>query len=304
MKRLAFLLLLVSVFTQAGWGQELACRVTVTAKNLQGPGATSIDKTIFTALEQNISAFINERKWTNYNYKPEEKIDCSIQIEVERAAGNDMYEGKLYAQLSRPVFNSAYYSPVFTYQDNYIIFRYNANQTFEYDENSFIWSITSLSAYYANLFLGLFYDAQSLNGGTDFYNRCMNIINSAPSSESGWSNSSREKGNRYWLLESFTNPSHADVRNFLYAYHRQGLDLLAQNMSEGLNNITAAIEGLQQVYTKNPTILSIQLICLAKSSEFVNVYSGAGMELKQRVVPIFKRIDAANTEKYEKLLQR
>ena len=304
MKKLMFLLLIMSVFTYAGVGQELACRVTITAQNLQGPGATAIDKAIFNTLEQNLNSFINDRKWTNYSYKPEEKIDCSIQIEIEKATGNDMYEGKLYAQLSRPVFNSVYYSPVFTYQDNYIVFRYNANQTFEYDENSYIWAVTSLAAYYVNLFLGLTYDTYSLNGGTAFYNRCMNIINTAPASESGWSNSARERRNRYWLLESFTNPANAGVRTFLYNYHRRGMDVLAQNMNEGLNSMTGAIEELQQVHTKNPTIVSISLICVAKSAEFVNAYSGAAMELKQKIVPILKRIDPANIDKYDKLLQR
>jgi len=292
------------VFAQAGWGQELACRVTVSAKNLQGAGATAIDKAIFNTLEQNLNSFINDRKWTNYNYKPEEKIDCSIQIEIEKATGNDMYEGKLYAQLSRPVFNSVYYSPIFTYQDNYLVFRYNANQTFDYDENSYIWAITSLAAFYANLFLGLSYDAQSLNGGTPFYNKCMNIINTAPASESGWSSASRERRNRYWLLESFTNPANANVRAFLYNYHRKGLDVLAQSIDEGLTHITSAIELLQQVYMKNPTAVSIMIICTAKSMEFANVYSGAPMELKQKVVPIFKRIDPANADRYEKMLQR
>ena len=304
MKKLAFLVLIMSVFVQAGQAQELACRVTITAKNLQGAGSTSIDKAIFNALEQNISSFINDRKWTNYNYKPEEKIDCSIQIEIERAPGNDVYEGKLYAQLSRPVFNSVYYSPLFTYQDNYITFRYSANQTFEYDENSYIWTVTSLAAYYANLFLGLFYDSQSLNGGTEFYNKCMNIINTAPSSESGWSNSTKDKRNRYWLLDSFTNPANAGVRKFLYAYHRQGLDLFTQDMNTGLDNTTNAINELQQLYVKNPTLVSVSLICVAKSTEFANVYSGAPLEMRQKIVPTLKRIDPVNSEKYEKLLQR
>jgi len=299
MKRLMFLLLIASVFTPIVRGQELACRVTINTKNLQG---VSVDKSIFNALEQSLSSFINDRKWTNYNYKTAEKIDCSIQIEIERALGNDMYEGNLKAQLSLPVFNSQYYSPIFTCQDNHISFRYDGNQTFDFDENSYLWAVTSIAAFYANLFLGLSYDAQSPNGGTAFYNRCMNIVNSAPSSESGWSNSARDKRNRYWLLESFTNPSYENVRKFIYTYHRQGMDVLATDLNSGLNNITNAIELLQQLYMKNPTLVSVSIIFLAKSQEFINVYSGAPSELKQKVVPWLKRMDPVNTEKYEKLL--
>ena len=304
MRKLMFLLIMC-VLTSTGWGQELACRVTVSTKNMQGAGATTVDKAIFNALEQNLSSFINDRKWTNYNYKPEEKIDCSILINIEKANGNDIYEGTLTANLSRPVFNSVYYSPVFSYVDNYISFRYNANQSFEYDENSYLWTITSLAAFYSNLFLGLIYDTYAMNGGTAFYNKCMNIINTAPSNESGWSNSSsKERKNRYWLLESYTNPSNENVRKFLYNYHRNGMDVLSQNTTNGLKVITESIETLQQVYVKNPNIVSISLICMAKSLEFVNVYSGAALEMKQKVVPLLKRMDPTNTEKYEKLLQR
>ena len=34
---------------------------------------TRTDKTPFTALEQELNSFVNERKWTNYNFKSEEK---------------------------------------------------------------------------------------------------------------------------------------------------------------------------------------------------------------------------------------
>jgi len=132
----------------------------------------------------------------------------------------------------------------------------------------------------------------------------MNIINTAPANEGGWSNSAKDKRNRYWLLESFTNPANANVRSFLYVYHRQGLDLFTQDINKGLDNITNAINDLQQVYLKNPSIVSISLICVAKSSEFANVYSGAPIELRQKVVPTLKKIDPSNSEKYDKLLQR
>ena len=130
----------------------------------------------------------------------------------------------------------------------------------------------------------------------------MNIINTAPP-ESGWASSSKDRRNRYWLLDGFTNPANENVRKFLYLYHRQGLDIMAQNLNEGLNNITTAIEGLQQLYLKNPSLFSISLICMAKSAEFVNVFSGAETDKKQKVVPLLKRIHPADADKYDKLLK-
>ena len=301
MKKGVFLLLIMSVLAQTGRGQEMACRVTVNTQKLANG---SVDKSIFNALEQSLSSFVNDRKWTNYTYKPEERIDCAIQIDIERALGNDVYEGVLKAQLSRPVFNSVYYSPLITIQDNHIKFSYNANQPFEYDDNSYIWSLTSITAFYVNLFLGITYDTYSMSGGTAFYNKCQSIINVAPNSDKGWSSSSSEKRNRYWLLESFINPVNENVRKFLYAYHRQGMDVLSQDLNKGLNTITDAIVLLQQLYLKNPTTLSVPVINTAKNIEYVNVFSGAPLELKQKAVPLLKRMDASNTDKYDKILQK
>jgi len=301
MKKGMFLLLIMSVLTQSGRGQEIACRVTVNTQKLAN---NSVDKSMFNALEQNLTAFINERKWTNFNYKPEERIDCAIQIDIEQAKGNDTYEGVLKAQLSRPVFNSVYYSPLVTIQDNHIAFKYNANQPFEYDDNSYIWSLTSITAFYVNLFLGITYDTYSLNGGTPFYNKCQSIINVAPNQEKGWSSSSSEKRNRYWLLESFINPANENVRKFLYNYHRLGMDVLSQDLNTGVNTIFDAVILLQQLYMRNPSTVSVPIICLAKNIEFVNVFSGAPIELKQKIVPLLRRMDAPNTDKYEKILQK
>jgi hypothetical protein len=304
MKKVMFLSLIMSVLAHSIWGQEMACRVMVNTKNMVNTTGIAVDKSIFSALEHNLSSFINDRKWTNYNYKPEEKIDCLITIEIERALGNDMYEGKLTANLSRPIFNTVYSSPLIAIQDNNISFRYTVNQPFEYDDNSYIWTVTSVAAFYVNLFLGLTYDTYSLYGGSSFYNKCQSIINAAPAGESGWSSSSKDRKNRYWLLESFTNPANENVRKFLYAYHRQGLDVLSQDLNAGLSSITDAIGQLYQLYMKNPTTVCVSMICFAKNVEYVNVYSGAAVELKQKAVPQLKRMDASNTEKYDKLLQK
>jgi len=42
----------------------------------------NVDKQIFTNIESNIRDFINQRKWTNDEFQPEERIDMNILINI------------------------------------------------------------------------------------------------------------------------------------------------------------------------------------------------------------------------------
>lgn len=296
-----YIFILIGMFSYLTQAQELLCRVSVVTTNMEGVGVSSVDKSIFNTLESELTSFINDKKWSNYTFKPEEKIECSLQLILEKALGNDVYTGKIYIHLSRPVFNSAYTSPLLSYQDNNLQFKYTTNQTFDYDENSYMWTITSIAAFYANLFLGLTFDSYALNGGTLFYNKCQNIISSAPTGESGWSSSSKERRNRYWLLESLTNPSYETLRQFIYRYHRLGLDVMHKSTEEGVSQILESLELLKKMNSTYPNNAGIAILCMTKASEFVNVFSGASTENKGKAVAILRLLDPSNADKYDKL---
>ena len=293
-----YVLLLAGIISLPASAQELLCRVTISTENLKG---VTVDKAIFSQLERDLTAFMNDRKWSQYNFKAEEKIECGLQIVIDESSGGDIYKGRIYVQLSRPVFNSSYHSPLLSYQDNYLSFRYAANQPFDYDENSYMWTMTSLAAFYANLFLAITFDSYAQNSGTPFYNKCLNIASGAPSGEAGWSSSTGERRNRYWLLESLTNPTYEVLRQFVYQYHRLGLDVMHQNTSETVTTVLSGLESLQKFNTTYHNNTGLAIICATKATEFVNVFSGAPLEDRQKAVEILKRLDPSNGDKYEKL---
>ena len=296
-----YIFIMLGMLSCSAIAQELLCRVSVVTTNMQGVGASSVDKSIFNTMEQELTAFMNDRKWSDYTFKPGEKIECGLQFVIDEATGNDVYSGKIYVQLSRPVFNSSYASSLLSYQDNNLQFKYTTNQTFDYDENSYMWTITSIAAYYANLFLGITFDSYAPNGGTPFYNKCQNVISSAPSGESGWSSSSKERRNRYWLLESLSNPSYETLRKFLYQYHRLGLDVMHKSVDEGVEQILANLELLKALNSTYSNNAGIAIFCMTKANEFVNVFSGASPENKAKAVAILRVIDPSNIDKYDKL---
>lgn len=293
------LMLLFPCFMQA---QEFNCRVSVNADNMAGEYASQVNKDIFKTLEQGIAGFINERKWTEYAFTTQEKIECNIQLIIEQAVSAEQFTGKLYVQMSRPVFNSTYTSSIFAFQDNDLSFKYTSSQTFEYDESSYLWTITSLTAFYANLMLGIIFDTFGNQGGTPFYVKCMNIASSAPAGEAGWSNSSKDSRNRYWLLDSYyNNPSSSAFRTFLYQYHRMGLDVMSQDLQTGYQVVLSSLQSLQEIARKGTNMYCMNILGMYKSGEWVNMFAAASDEQKQRAVELLNAIDPSNSSKYEKI---
>src|SRR5687768_10452005 len=90
-------------FTAQG---ELNCQVQINTSQIQG----SVNKQIFTQLETAVFEFINNKKWTNENFAPNEKIECSIFITIKEVIGADEYSGTIQVSSRRPVFKSSYYS--------------------------------------------------------------------------------------------------------------------------------------------------------------------------------------------------
>ena len=72
-----------------GSGQELNCRIDVIA-----PQISNVEASIFESLEDQISEFVNGRKWTNDNFRLEERIECTMQITISDAPTPHFVQGQ------------------------------------------------------------------------------------------------------------------------------------------------------------------------------------------------------------------
>ena len=80
--------------------QELNCSVKISTVGVQS------DKTIFDAMEKSVTEFMNNTKWTNDVFGPEERIDCSIFINVSERVSSNEFKASMQVQARRPVYNS------------------------------------------------------------------------------------------------------------------------------------------------------------------------------------------------------
>lgn len=276
--------------------QELNCTVKVLSPAIQGT-----ERSVFETLETAVKEFMNNTRWTNDNYKQDEKIECNITINVTKRISVDEFEANIIVQSRRPVYKSSYNTNLINYQDNDFTFKYTPFQPFEFNENTFINNLTSTLGYYAYIFIGLDYDTFSPDGGTPYYQKAQTIVNNAQNApDKGWKAFEGSK-NRYWLAENLANSNFKGVRSCLYNYHRMGLDLMTNDVELARKNIADAIEGLQKVHNMQMGSFLMQVFFLAKADEVVNIFSVAKPEVKNKLVPILNTIDPGNVTKYEKL---
>jgi len=277
--------------------QEFLADIRVTAPTIEGT-----DRRVFEALQEALYDFMNNRKWTNVTFKNQERIECSILLTVKERVSSDEFKGSLNLVLRRPVYKSSYNSVLLNYVDENFQFRYIESQPLDFIENTYSSSLTSTIAFYAYMFLGLDFDSFSLYGGDPFYQAAEGIVNAAQNApEKGWKAFDGNR-NRYWLVENMRNPAYRPLRQFLYEYHRLGLDLMSDKPDEGRTAIGNTIPYLEQTWRDRPGLLFLQLILDAKRDEIINIYSQGSPQEKTKVVNTMREIDPANASKYEKIL--
>lgn len=278
--------------------QELICTVSVISPRIQG------DKKVFTTLQQSLNEFMNTTKWTTDKFKPEERIECNIQIEVTERVSTDEFKATIQVTSRRPVYKADYFSPILNIKDNDCNFRYIEFQPIDYNESASNPNLVSVLAYYANLVIGLDYDTYASLGGTPYFQKMQTIVaNMQNVAESGWRSFETNQRNRYWISENINNPVYRPIRTMMYTYHRKGLDVMQENIHDGLQQVADGIESLKKVHTEKPISPLMQLIFDAKADEVVNMLSEAPADIKTQAKLTLDEINPSNSGKYSRIVQ-
>lgn len=276
--------------------QELNCSVSVISPRIQ-----SSDKRIFTTLQTSIIEFMNNTKWTNDKFKNEEKIECSIQIEIEERVGTDEFKASIQVSSRRPVYGTSYNSPILNYKDDDFNFRYVEFQPFEYNDGQVNPNLLMVLAFYAYTIIGFDYETFSPLGGSPYFAKAQAIVaNSANAPEPGWK-AFEGLRNRFWLIENINNPIYKPIRQFYYDFHRKGLDIMTKKTDESTRTIASSLEKLRKVHADKPLSVFMKTLFDAKVDEMVNLFSSAPADVKSQAKQTLSDIDPINTSKYQKI---
>jgi hypothetical protein len=286
-------------FSNMAFGQELRCNVSVSSSRIEGTY-----KQIFESMRTDIYEFMNNRKWTDNLYTMDERIECTMFIQITEQISADEFKGNMQVQVNRPVYNSSYKTPLLNIKDNDIQFRYVEFQPLEFDETSNTNPLTNILAYYAYIILGYDYDTFAPLGGTNFFVKARDIVNRSQNArEKGW-RAFEGSFNRFWLVENLTNKAYGPFRELLYRYHRLGLDIMSDKPDIGRAEIADAMINMQRVYRAKPDTYINRIFFDAKSDEIVNIFSKGSTDEKGRVMTVLTECDPSNSRKYEKIMEQ
>lgn len=291
-KILSFILFLFFGLTQA---QELNCSVTVNTKTL-----STSNQAIFKTLERSIYEFVNKTKWGNLNYKPKEKINCSMFIDVT-SYDSDQFNATIQVQSSRPVFNSSYSAPIFNFYDKEFNFRYVEFEPLTFNPNSFDSNLVSVLAYYCYIMIGMDSDSFAPLSGNQYFEAANQIVTVAQQGGSaGWSQSDG-KQNRYLLVNDLLSNTYAGVRNAMFDYHFKGLDIMHQDLKGGKEKVRDAVISLEKVNSVRPNSFLMRVFFDAKSDEIQSIFSGGPSVDVAKLADVLKKISPLNSSKWSSI---
>jgi hypothetical protein len=286
--------------------QELNATVTLQTSKVEN----QVDPKTFIQLQSQLKDFLNQRKWTSDAFSNEEKIDCNFYITIESMVSLGVYEAKLSIVSNRPVYNSAYTTPLLNMQDANFIFKYQLSQPIEFNENRVQGSdplaanLTATLAYYIYVILGLDYDSYSLQGGKAYFNKALNIVNNAPegSGITGWKSYDGQR-NRYLLIDNFTQSGFDKLHNVLYSYYREGLDQLVEKPAVAKAAILNSLMSMQEVLEASSNTMAVPILMQGKVTEIIGIFGNADKSMKKQLITTLSAIDITNINKYKEKLE-
>ncbi|WP_026452147.1 DUF4835 family protein [Aequorivita capsosiphonis] len=265
-KFILFLFCTVSVLSANS--QELNCTVSIDAVQTGQPNLQ-----IFKTLETQLREFVINTRWTDKEYKNQERIDCNMTLVVSQYDG-DTFNATLQIQSSRPVFDSTYDSPVYNYFDKQVSFSYKEFEPLNFNINSFESNLVSVVAFHVYTILGLDADTYTPNGGAPYFEIAKQITNTAASSNySGWKSADGNQS-RYRYNDALISSVYKEFHDAMYQYHREGLDVMATNPKQAKDKISDAIGILKGVNDRRPNSFLVRTFFDAKSDEIQAIFSG------------------------------
>ncbi|MDY6032979.1 MAG: DUF4835 family protein [Alloprevotella sp.] len=294
-------LLILSILARtAALAQELDCTVTINHQQVQGTSTQ-----IFENLEKNLTALLNERRWTEHQYARHERIRCQMNISVTKyTESENRMECRLTVQSQRPVFDTNYTTTVWSMVDPNFTFTFQEYDKLEFRPDVITDDLTAMVGFYAYLIIGMDLDTMSPLGGTEVLQTALNVCQNAQNlttSAKGWKPFDSNK-NRYAIINDYLDAAMTPYRQMQYKYHREGLDVMAENPDRGRAAITQAIDLLAEAHQAKALSMLPQIFTEYKRDELVGIYQGKGSPKdKEHIGEVLSSINASQSNYWNKL---
>lgn len=291
--RRTFLFLLCLFCVLSFSAQELNCLVTVNSEQIRGS-----NRQVFETLQTALTEFVNQTKWTTRSVKPEERINCAMNI-IVTSRNDNRFEASIQVQSTRPVYNTSYSTPILNLKDNDFSFTYNEFDPLIYNRNTFDSNLISTIVFYVYTIIGLDADTFSKYGGTNALKEAENVMLQAQQSGiESWQNVVG-KQNRFLLISNLLSEDLNTYRTVLYDYHIQGLDNFSTNNKFAKQKIEDTVMNLERIFNKSVANYLIRVFFDAKADEIIQIYSdGPKTRNPVKLANTLQKISPTNNNKW------
>ena len=295
MKKIRLIVALFLLVIGVVGAQELNCTVVI---NAEQTGQSNLQ--VFKTLEKSITEFLNETRWTDRSYKNQERIDCSINIIVNEF-NTDSFRASIQVQSSRPVYGSAYSTPVFNFNDRQFSFRYTEFQPLVYDTNRYQNNLVSVLSFYAYVILGFDNHTFALDGGNDYFKEAQKVLNTAQAGgEKGW-NAADGNNTRFRLMDDVLSANFSDFSKLMFSYHFEGLDKMHQDPKAAKEAIAVALQYTQALYRKRPNNFLTRVFFDAKTEEITSIFKEGPQVKIAELVRVLNRVAPAKLSNWKEI---
>jgi hypothetical protein len=214
---------------------------------------------------------------------------------------NDSFSATLQVSSSRPVFNSTYSSPVYNYNDRDFNFKYLEFQNLVFNPLQFESNLVSVISFHVFMILGMDADTFTLNGGDEYFAQAQTIANySQQLNGQGWK---LEDGlqSRFALIDNLLSPTFKEIRSTMYTYHREGMDVMAEDTKKGKSTVIDTLSELQKIHRRRPNSYLMRVFFDAKSDELMDILSGGPSVNITEAVDILNKIAPMHSQKWRKI---
>ncbi|MBM4168316.1 MAG: DUF4835 family protein [Ignavibacteria bacterium] len=252
--------------------QELRCDVTINIDNIP-----SAQRDYLRNFEADVEQFLNGYRWTTEDLGGE-KIDCAMTISFTGATSDYRYTAKVFVGSRRPVYIGNERSPretlVLRILDEQWEFEYVPNRPLYHDEYRFD-PLASFLAYYAYLIVGFDLETYVELSGTKYFQKALSICNQGSSSAFGkdWKQQSGGSYSKFSFAEELVDLRNQQFRLAFHSYHFNGVDLLATELSTGMENMLQAAESMAEMRQRlNPRSLLVKTFFDTKYLEIAETF--------------------------------
>lgn len=295
MKKAIIVMFSYLLLSTVSFAQELDASVEINTEQL--PVAVRERLETFKIQVEN---YLNNTKFTTSNWEGD-KIKCSFNIFFTGASEEVNYSAQLVVVSQRPVEGTERNSLMLSILDNNWGFVYEKNQAMYQNQADFD-PLVSFLDYYANVIIGFDLDSYYKLGGSNSFSNALNICVKGASSRfsKGWQLESTTF-NRRGLIDNLLNARYQPLREDIFNYHYNGLDIFYSDQKTAINNMVKLIDNLEKVRAQlDPRSVFLKVFFDAKAGEFVEYLKG---KVDNSFFERLKKIDPPHTSKYDEALK-